>query len=176
MGRYIIRRLLQAIPLLLFISLFMFTLIHLLPGGPEQVLFNPRLSAAGRAALRAHFGLDDPLPIQYIKWLGRALTGDFGQSLRYREPAMPLVLERLPLTFTLAVLGLGVALLIAVPLGIISATRGILSIGARLSVEGIGKATDPNEFNRAMIELGISAAVIVAVGITLKLLGKLADD
>ena len=60
MGRYILRRLLQAIPLLILLSLFMFILIHLMPGGPEAVLFNPRLSAAGRAALRASFGLDDP--------------------------------------------------------------------------------------------------------------------
>ncbi len=80
MGRYIIRRLIQAIPLLFLLSIFMFTLIHLLPGGPDQVLFNPHLSAAGRANLRAHFGLDDPVPIQYVKWLSRALTGDFGFS------------------------------------------------------------------------------------------------
>src|SRR5256885_13665974 len=72
MGRYIIRRLLQAIPLLFLLTIFMFTLIHLLPGGPEQVLFNPHLNAAGRAILRAHFGLDDPVPIQYLKWISRA--------------------------------------------------------------------------------------------------------
>lgn len=69
MGRYIIRRLLQAIPLLILLSIFMFTLIHLMPGGPEGVLFNPRLSAAGRAALRANFGLDDPPWLQYFKWV-----------------------------------------------------------------------------------------------------------
>src|SRR5260370_491888 len=67
MGRYIIRRSLQALLLLFLLSIGMFALIHLLPGGPEQVIFNPRLSAAGRAALRTRFGLDDPLPLQYLK-------------------------------------------------------------------------------------------------------------
>ena len=81
MGRYIIRRILQAIPLLFLVTIFMFTLIYLLPGGPDQVIFNPHLSAAGRAALRARFGLDRPVPIQYLKWLGSALTGNFGFRL-----------------------------------------------------------------------------------------------
>src|SRR2546425_1161544 len=91
MGRYIIRRLLQAIPLLFLVSIFMFALIHALPGGPDAVIFNPHLDAAGRAALRARFGLDDPVPIQYFKWLGRALSGDFGFSFVTNEkPKSPL--------------------------------------------------------------------------------------
>src|SRR5260370_25025914 len=74
MGRYIIRRLLQALLLLFLLSIGMFALIHLLPGGPDQVIFNPRLSAAGRAALRTRFGLDEPIPIPYLKLLGKAFT------------------------------------------------------------------------------------------------------
>src|SRR6266536_2796354 len=81
MGRYLVRRLLQAIPLFLLLSIFMFALIHLLPGGPEAVLDSPNLDEAGRAALRASFGLNDPVPIQYLKWLVSALHGDFGISL-----------------------------------------------------------------------------------------------
>src|SRR6266849_4322555 len=81
MGRYIIRRLLQALLLLALLSVGMFALIRLLPGGPEQVIFNPRLSAAGRAALRARFGLDQPVIVQYFKWLGNALIGNFGISM-----------------------------------------------------------------------------------------------
>src|SRR5260221_740613 len=123
MGRYIIRRLLQAIPLLLFISLFRFPLIHLLPGGPEQVLFNPRLSAAGRAALRAHFGLDDPLPIQYIKWLGRALTGDFGFSFANNLPVSLIFSQRFPATLQLFGSAFALALLLALVLGVVSAVR-----------------------------------------------------
>lgn len=66
MGRYIIRRLLQAIPLLILVSVVVFILIHLLPGGPERVLFNPRLSAAAREALKVRLGLDKPIWLQYV--------------------------------------------------------------------------------------------------------------
>ena len=76
----------MAIPLLFLLTIFMFTLIHLLPGGPDQVIFNPHLSAAGRAALRARFGLDQPVPIQYLKWLGNALTGNFGFWFGTNQP------------------------------------------------------------------------------------------
>ncbi len=123
MGRYIIRRLMQAIPLLLFISLFMFALIHLLPGGPEQVLFNPRLSAAGRAALRVHFGLDDPLPIQYVKWIGRALTGDFGFSFANNLPVSFIFSQRFPATLELFGSAFALALVLALVLGVVSAVR-----------------------------------------------------
>ncbi len=87
MGRYIIRRSLQAIPLLLLLSIFMFLLIHALPGGPDQVIFNPHLDAAGRAALRARFGLDQPLPVQYLVWLRNCLVGDFGYSFATNQDA-----------------------------------------------------------------------------------------
>src|SRR5260370_36361361 len=81
MGRYIIRRILQAIPLLFLVTIFMFTLIHLIPGGADQAIFNPHLSAAGRAALRAGFGLDQPVPIEYLKWRGTALSGNFSVTV-----------------------------------------------------------------------------------------------
>src|SRR5437588_9104793 len=101
MGRYIIRRLLQAIPLLALLSVGMFTLLHLLPGGPEAVLFNPHLTAAGRAALRTRFGLDDPVYIQYFKWIGRALVGDFGFSFATNEPVLTVIGRRFPATLEL---------------------------------------------------------------------------
>ena len=123
MGRYIIRRLLQAIPLLILVSIFMFTLIHLLPGGPDRLLFNPRLSAAGRAALRANFGLDDPLPLQYVKWLGRILVGDFGTSFTTYQPVLGIIAQRFPLTFELFAYSLSLALIIAIILGMVSAVR-----------------------------------------------------
>ena len=98
MGRYIIRRILQAIPLLFLLTIFMFTLIHLLPGGPDQVIFNPHLSPAGRAALRARFGLDQPVPVQYLKWLGNALTGNFGFSFGTNQPVGDILKQRFPAT------------------------------------------------------------------------------
>ncbi len=123
MGRYVIRRLLQAIPLLLLVSVFMFLLIHALPGGPEQVIFNPHLSPAGRAALRARFGLDDSLPIQYLKWLKNIITGDFGFSFATNQPVSQILSDRFPATLKLFVLAFALALVFAILLGIISAIR-----------------------------------------------------
>lgn len=123
MGRYIIRRLLQAIPLLFLLSIAMFGLLHLLPGGPEAVLFNPRLTAADRAALRASMGLDEPLPVQYLKWIGSALTGNFGFSFTTNEPVSTILARRFPNTLELFGYALSLALILAILLGVISAVR-----------------------------------------------------
>ena len=123
MGRYIIRRILQAIPLLILVTIFMFTLIHLLPGGPDQVIFNPHLSPAGRAALRVRFGLDQPVYIQYLKWLGNSLTGNFGFSFKTNQPVGEILAQRLPATLQLFIPALTLALVCAILLGVISALR-----------------------------------------------------
>lgn len=123
MGRYILRRLLQAIPLLILLSVFMFVLIHLMPGGPERVLFNPRLSPEGRAALRANFGLDDPLWLQYFKWLGRMLVGDFGTSFTTYQSVAGILATDFPLTLELLGSALLLALIIALALGMLAAVR-----------------------------------------------------
>jgi peptide/nickel transport system permease protein len=123
MGRYIIRRLLQAIPLLFLVSIAMFGLIHLLPGGPVGVFLNPRLSAAGRAAIEARFGLDQPLPIQYLKWLWGALQGDFGFSFVTNQPVSTVLGERFPPTLELFSSAFFLALILAILLGTISAIR-----------------------------------------------------
>jgi len=101
----------------------MFLLLHALPGGPEAVLFNPHLSAAGRAALRARFGLDDPIPIQYIKWLGRSLSGDFGFSFATNEPVMTVIGRRFPATLELFSVALVLALVLTIVIGVVSALR-----------------------------------------------------
>jgi peptide/nickel transport system permease protein len=123
MGRYITRRLLQAIPLLILLTIFMFILVHLMPGGPEATLINPRLSAAGRAALRASFGLNDPPWLQYFKWLSRMLVGDFGTSFTTYQPVSQILAVRFPLTLELFGWALLLALIVSIALGIISAMR-----------------------------------------------------
>lgn len=123
MGRYIIRRVLQAIPLLFLLSIAMFALIHLLPGGADAVLFNPRLTAAARAALRARMGLDDPVPVQYIKWITSALTGNFGYSFNTNEPVSVILARRFPATLELFGVAFLVALTLAILIGVISAVR-----------------------------------------------------
>src|SRR5579875_1632057 len=123
MGRYIIRRVLQAIPLLFLVSIAMFGLIHLMPGGPVGVFLNPRLSAAGREAIEKRFGLDQPLPVQYIKWLLSALQGDFGFSFVTNQPVTQVLNEHFPPTLELFVSAMILALIVAIFLGTISAVR-----------------------------------------------------
>src|SRR3989440_4998843 len=123
MGRYILRRVLQAIPLLFFLTIAMYALIHLLPGGPEAVLFNPHLTAAARAALRTQMGLDDPVPVQYIKWLTNAIRGDFGYSFNTNEPVSTVIARAFPATLQLFGAALVLALVIAILLGVISGVR-----------------------------------------------------
>jgi peptide/nickel transport system permease protein len=123
MGRYVIRRVLQMIPLFIGISLIIFIVIQAAPGGPETTLL-----ASGRfvspemlEAYRARLGLDKPLPVQYLNWLGAALTGNLGYSYKSAQPVMTTILERLPATIELMGAAYLFAALIALPLGVYSA-------------------------------------------------------
>lgn len=124
MGIYILRRLLGAIPLLLGISVVIFMLIHLPPGGPADIYAGSAgVSAQDLAQIHENLGLNDPLPIQYIKWLGGMLTGNWGNSYRDGRPALEAILERLPATLELMVASLVIAMALAIPIGIYTATR-----------------------------------------------------
>jgi peptide/nickel transport system permease protein len=122
MGRYIIRRLLQAIVLLLIVSIVTFMLIHSAPGGPS-LLANPDLTTEELATMTENLGLNDPLPVQYVRWLGHVLQGDLGTSYNNVEPVDELILDRLPNTLLLTGVGLLLSIAIAIPLGILSAVR-----------------------------------------------------
>ena len=121
MGHYVVRRLFQMVPLLVGISIIMFALIQAAPGGPEAMFFesgrfiNPQVIESYRHRL----GLDQPVPIQYFKWLGAALTGDFGLSFSTTRPVSDMILERLPATLELMLTAFIFAALIAIPLGIL---------------------------------------------------------
>ncbi len=124
MGPYILRRLLVALPSLLGISVVLFTVLALAPGDPfEELATNPNVPAEVRLALRAKFGLDDPIWQRYFRWLAAMLHGDWGFSFISRVDVDTLILQRLPVT--LAVIGASqvVALLVALPVGIYSAAR-----------------------------------------------------
>ena len=125
MSKYILRRLVQLIPTLLGISLLVFGLMRLLPGDVVRVLVGPELniSAAQRATLERMLGLDAPLHLQYFRWLGAVLQGDFGLSLRSSQPVLAIIKQRFPITLELSLLSLLVSWLIAVPLGIWAAVR-----------------------------------------------------
>jgi len=123
-GAYIVRRLLGAIPLLLGISIILFLLIHLPPGGPADIYAgSPTVSAADLAQMQENLGLNDPLPVQYAKWLGGMLTGNWGNSYKDGRPVTQAVLERLPATLQLMGASLFIAIVLAVPIGLYTSTR-----------------------------------------------------
>lgn len=123
MLRYIFRRLIQIIPVMLIVSVIVFVLIRITPGDPVQVMMGESPDPAVYQELRAKLGLDQPIPVQYVFWLGRVVQGDLGKSIRDSSPVLPEILSRLPATIELAIAALFVSLLIAIPLGIISAVR-----------------------------------------------------
>ncbi|SNX98807.1 peptide/nickel transport system permease protein [Geodermatophilus sabuli] len=105
------------------VSVIVFALVHLVPGDPVRLALGTRFSQETYDALRERSGLDQPLLAQFSGWLGRALSGDLGVSFRSGDTVTSLIAERLPATLTLAFASILVALLIAVPLGILSALR-----------------------------------------------------
>jgi len=123
-SRYLLRRALISIPVLLGISVVLFTVLSLAPGDPfEELATNPNVPAEVRQNLRLKFGLDDPLPVRYVRWVTSMLRGDWGFSFVSRVNVDTLILQRLPVT--LVVLGAAqlLAILIAVPIGTYSALR-----------------------------------------------------
>ena len=122
MRRYIFRRLAQAILVIVGVSLVVFFVIRL-SGDPTFLLLSAEATDADRARFAREEGFDRPIYVQYAEFVRRALHGDLGRSLRYRQPALPLVLERLPATAELALAALVVSLLVAIPAGVISAVR-----------------------------------------------------
>ncbi|MCR2823086.1 ABC transporter permease [Lederbergia panacisoli] len=121
---YIIRRTLMAIPLLLGISILSFAIIQLAPGDPTTLMMDPTLKPADQAKFREKYGLDDPVPKQYVVWLGKMAKGDFGTSIIERGvPVSEMVMARLPNTLLLMGVSTILAILVAVPLGIFSSMR-----------------------------------------------------
>ena len=124
MHKYLLRRLIVIIPTLLGISLVLFSILALAPGDPfEELALNPNIPAEVRMNLRHQFGLDDPLPIRYLRWLTAMLHGDWGYSFVSRVNVQDLILQRLPTTLFVLGTAYVLALLIALPAGIISAVK-----------------------------------------------------
>lgn len=121
MTGYILRRLLMMIPVAFFASLILFILLQLTPGDPVRIQLGEQVTPENEAALRKELGLDQPMPVQYARWLGRVVQGDFGKSLRNRAPVREEITSRLPATLQLGLASFVLALAVAVPLGILSA-------------------------------------------------------
>lgn len=122
---YGIKRTLLMVPILIGITLLSFGIMHLAPGGPAeaQMEFSAKASAEARERLRKLYGADQPVYKQYLTWLGKFVTLDFGEAFADGRKVKDKILERLPITITINLLSLGLILLIALPIGILSATR-----------------------------------------------------
>lgn len=128
MRKYILKRLLSMIPAVFVVSVVIFLIIHLTPGDPAAVMLGDQADPEAIAALREALGLNDPLPVQYLRWLSGVLHGDLGQSLYSDESMVSMLLSHLGPTLSLTVFALVIAMIVAVPLGILAAKkRGALA-------------------------------------------------
>lgn len=123
MTSYVLRRLFQMLPVLFIASFAIFAMIYAVPGGPVAVLVGENASAEEIAEAVARHGLDRPMLVQYLDWLGNVVRGDFGLSLHSRQPVMGLIGERLPASLQLAVAAILVALLVGIPVAVASAVK-----------------------------------------------------
>jgi peptide/nickel transport system permease protein len=124
MGRYLVRRLLTAIPTLFAISLVIFTILALAPGDPlSDLALNDAVPVELRQQMREDLGLDDPIPVRYAKWFREMATGSFGISFRTRAPVIDLLIQRLPTTLWISGSALILGIAIAIPIGVLSAVK-----------------------------------------------------
>src|SRR3990172_11602504 len=120
MTRYLLTRLLQGVILLFIVSAVVFLIVHSTPGGPA-ILNNPDVDPETAKAIARDLGLTDPVLVQYARWAGRAITGNFGRSYQHQIPVVRLIRNRMSNTLLLAGTALALAVVIAIPLGVISA-------------------------------------------------------
>ncbi|PXA90628.1 peptide ABC transporter [Caulobacter sp. D4A] len=153
---YIGKRLLVAIPTLLIISIFVFSLQKLLPGDPILAMAGEERDPAVIEFLRDKYRLNDPVVVQYFYWLGGVLTGDFGISLRTNQPVLELILQKLPVTIQLATMAMFFAMLIGIPMGILAAVKKNTFIDYIANVLALTGLSIPNFWLGIMLILLIS--------------------
>lgn len=137
MARFFLRRVLATVPVLLLLSIGIFSMLHLAPGDPVTTLLSEDLASPQVArALRHQLGLDRPLYVQYGLWLAHAARGNLGYSFRSRSPVTREVVARLPVTIELTLLAMGAAILAALPLGALAALRRNTGLDAAISTAG----------------------------------------
>jgi len=123
MTSYLAQRLAGTVPVLMLISLLVFLLIHAAPGDPTLMLLGEETNAAEVARAKERWGLDQPLYVQYLKFVKSAVSGDFGRSFKYTEPVIRVIMTRLPATIELAFFAIIIATLLAIPLGVWAGAR-----------------------------------------------------
>ena len=138
------RRVLQMIPTLFFVSVIIFLLQQLLPGDPALVLAGEEKDPVVIEQIRQRYRLDQPLPVQYLAWIGGVFSGDLGESMRLKEPVARLVAQKLPVTIQLAVMAMLFTLAIGIPAGIISAVRKNTALDYAVNVVALWGISTPN--------------------------------
>ncbi len=123
MRTFLFRRMVLTIPVLFIMTIMVFAILHLTPGDPARIMLGPEARVEDVQALRHNLGLDKPLVTQYLLYLGRLLRGDLGESIKNRRPVTELIAERLPVTLTLALVSMLLAVVVAIPLGVLAAVK-----------------------------------------------------
>jgi peptide/nickel transport system permease protein len=161
MARYLFRRLLYFVPVVFLVTVVVFLITMMLPGDPAMAFLGEANihDKVAYEAMRKELGLDRPIPVQYAIWLGRALKGDLGRSVRTHEAVLDALIARLPVTIELAAVALVIALVIAIPVGIVSATRPNTKIDSVATVMAVSGVALPEFF------VGILLIYLFAVGL-----------
>jgi len=154
---FIGRRILVAIPTIILISIFVFSLQQLLPGDPILAMAGEERDPETIEYLREKYGFNDPIPVQYVKWVSGVLQGDLGISLRSNQPVTELLLQKLPVTIQLAVMAMIFAIAIGVPMGIVSAVKKGTTLDYAANLIALSGLSIPNFW------LGIMLILLVSV-------------
>ncbi|MFN7253310.1 MAG: ABC transporter permease [Anaerobacillus sp.] len=144
MTTYIIRRLIMMIPILFGISVISFAIMYAAPGKPAIMNLDPDISVEDRERQMAKLGLNDPPHVQYINWMGNVLKGDFGTSFTKKQPVKDMILDRLPNTLILMLFSTILAVIIAIPFGVLSATKQYSKLDYGVTVTSFLGLATPN--------------------------------
>jgi peptide/nickel transport system permease protein len=159
MTQYIVRRVLLMVPVAVLVSMIVFTLVRLAPGDPVLVYAGEERDPESLAQIRRSLGLDEPLPIQYIAWVGHVLQGDFGRSIRTRQPVLEAIRERLPATLQLGAAAIILSVSIALVVGTLAALKRNSPLDLLATGFTLAGVSLPNFF------LGLILILLVAVGL-----------
>lgn len=154
---FIVRRFLTAIPTLIIVTLMVFGIQRMLPGDPALIIAGEQRDPEVIAYIRERYRLDEPVPVQYVAWLSQVVRGDLGQSIRTNQPVTQLIFQKLPVTIELALLSMLVALVIAIPIGVLSAVRKNTAVDYAGTLFALSGLSVPNFW------LGIMLILLVSV-------------
>jgi peptide/nickel transport system permease protein len=141
---FLAKRIVQLIPTLFFVSVLIFSLQHLLPGDPALIMAGEDRDPDVIEQIRKQYHLDQPIPVQYVYWVKNALSGDLGESMRFKQPVLELVLQKLPVTMQLASMAIVIALSIGITAGIVSAVYKDTALDYAANVFALWGLSTPN--------------------------------